>query len=296
MPTFEPNEPTETLPNKMLYLGHTGAGKTGSCAALAAAGYNVRILDLDKGVQILRDYVRNAERSIYLKAREGLWDAKTAAGTASRLSFVSLDETMVLTGAPGKQKFVPKGDLWSKAMEQLNDWRDGPSRAFGNIGDWGARDVLVLDGLSRLAQAAYNQQLAMSGNIGKFGTVPGDYRPDMYSAQIALERLLLTLFSSAVKCHVVMVCHIAIANNPEGILEGFPQTLGRALAPKIGQYFNHAIMAKDNNGSRVIVTDTKGMVRLKTPAPLRVKAEYPLETGLAEYFRDVAGPASPATP
>ena len=31
------------------------------------------------------------------------------------------------------------------------------------------------------------------------------------------------------------------------------------------------------------------MVKLMTPAPLRVKAEYPLETGLAEYFRDVKG-------
>ena len=63
MPTYEDSELAELGPNKMLYLGHTGAGKTGSLAALAAAGYNVRILDLDKGTQILRDYMRNKEKS-----------------------------------------------------------------------------------------------------------------------------------------------------------------------------------------------------------------------------------------
>jgi hypothetical protein len=32
------------------------------------------------------------------------------------------------------------------------------------------------------------------------------------------------------------------------------------------------------------------MIQLKSPAPLRVKPEYALATGLAEYFRDVRGP------
>ena len=41
---------------------------------------------------------------------------------------------------------------------------------FGNIGTWGSQDVLVLDGLSRLSQAAMDQQLAPSGNISKYGS------------------------------------------------------------------------------------------------------------------------------
>jgi predicted GTPase len=49
MPTFE--NFTEAQSIKMLYMGNTGAGKTGSICALAAAGYNVRVLDLDKGVE-----------------------------------------------------------------------------------------------------------------------------------------------------------------------------------------------------------------------------------------------------
>jgi len=282
------NDPQEDLPNKIIYLGHYGAGKTGSLASLAAAGFNVRILDIDKKTQILRDYMLNAERSIYLKASPGLWDAETAKGTAGRLSFVSLDETMVLAGAKGKERYVPKGDLWGKAMEQMNHWVDGASD-FGNIGTWGPSDVLVLDGLSRLSQAAMDQQLALSGNITKFGSQLGDYRPDTYNAQIMIARLLQTLQSSAVKCHVIVICHIALTANEVGVSEGFPQTVGSKFAPKIGQYFSHALLAKQVGDKRVIQTSAGGMVKLMTPAPLRVKSEYPLETGLAEYFRDVKG-------
>jgi hypothetical protein len=287
MTTF--NEPQEELPNKIIYLGHYGSGKTGSLASLAAAGYNVRILDIDKKTQILRDYMLNSERSIYLRPAPGLWDADTAKGSAGRLSFVSMDETMVLAGAAGKQRYVPKGDLWGKAMEQMNDWKETGGKTFGNIGSWGPGDVLVLDGLSRLSQAAMDQQLAISGNLAKFGSLPGDYRPDTYSAQIMIARLLQTLQSSAVKCHVIVICHIALTTNEVGISEGFPQTVGSKFAPKIGQYFSHALLAKQQGDKRVIQTSAGGMIKLMTPAPLRVKAEYPLETGLAEYFRDVKG-------
>jgi len=289
MTTF--NEPQEELPNKVIYLGHYGAGKTGSLASLAAAGYNVRILDIDKKTQILRDYMLNTSASIYRREMPGLWTAAQAAGTADRLSFVSLDETMVLAGAKGKERYVPKGDLWGKVMEQMNDWRDGPSRNFGNIGTWTSQDVLVIDGLSRISQAAMDQQLALSGNITRYGNVPGDYRPDIGAAQIMIARLLQTLQSSAVKCHIIVICHIALTANEVGVSEGFPQTVGSKFAPKIGQYFSHALLAKEVGAKRVIQTSAGSMVKLMTPAPLRVKAEYALETGLAEYFRDVKGEA-----
>jgi hypothetical protein len=289
MTTF--NEPQEDLPNKIIYLGHYGSGKTGSLASLAAAGYNVRIMDVDKKVQILRDYMLNAEKSPYLRAMPGLWTAEQARGTAERLSYVSLDETMVLAGATGKERYIPKGDLWGKAMGLMNNWDDGPKRAFGNIGTWGAKDVLVLDGLSRLGQAAMDQQLALSGNLTKYGSVAMDARPDINSAQIMIARLLQTLQSSVVKCHVIVICHIAMNTDETGVTSGFPQSIGNKLGPRIGQYFSHALLAKQQGDKRVITTSTGGMVRLMTPAPLRVRAEYDLSTGLAEYFRDVSGPA-----
>ena len=43
---------------KMLYVGTSGTGKTGSLASLVAAGYKLRVLDLDNGVGTLINYVK----------------------------------------------------------------------------------------------------------------------------------------------------------------------------------------------------------------------------------------------
>lgn len=290
MPSFD--NYIESQVTKMLYIGHTGAGKTGSTVALAAAGYNVRILDLDKGTELIADYVRNP-KSIYRLPRAGLWTKEQADSVASRITYVPLDETISILKSPnaGMQP-VPKGDLWGKVSDQLNEWKDvgvdGKEISLGNIGTWGPKDVLVVDGLSRLAQAAFNWQLKLGGRL-----TSRPEQSDYLNAQGAIERLLLMLYSSEVSCNVIMICHIAIAENESGIARGFPQTIGKALAPKIGQYFNHALMAKasgqGDKASRVILTNTSGIVELKSAAPLRVKSEYPIETGLAEYFRDIRG-------
>ena len=52
---------------RMLLIGDSGAGKTGSIMSLAAAGFQIRILDLDDGTDILRDYATNPA-SRYVKA------------------------------------------------------------------------------------------------------------------------------------------------------------------------------------------------------------------------------------
>jgi len=82
---------------------------------------------------------------------------------------------------------------------------------------------------------------------------------------------------------------------PEGQERGYLNTLGKALPPKVGRYFNSTLMVQSSgsgeNVKRRIWTATRGAVELKNTAPGRVKGEYPLETGLADYFRDVRGEA-----
>jgi len=43
------------------------------------------------------------------------------------------------------------------------------------------------------------------------------------------------------------------------------------------------------NQKRRIKTSTVGVIELKNSAPLRVDSEYPLETGLAQYFKAIRG-------
>lgn len=276
-------------PIKMLYMGHTGSGKTGSLISLASAGYNVRILDLDKGVQILSDYVLNAQ-SPYRKPKPGLWDQALADTVGQRLSFVSIDEDVSII----RNEPVPKGTGWGKAMAQLAKWQDG-DLDLGDVQSWTDRDVLVIDGLSRLSQMAMNYGLKMAGRL-----TSRIEQGDWYSGQAAIERFLTFLYSSAIPCNVIMICHIAVIEMESGPTRGFPQSLGKALGPKIGQYFNHALLAQASGQGeavkRVIKTNTSGIIELKSAAPLRVKSEYDLAFGLAEYFRDVKGGQGPTTP
>ena len=290
MPTFENYESSQVT--KMIYLGHSGAGKTGSTVSLAAAGYNVRILDLDKGTEILKDYVMNPG-SMYRKAKPGLWDQKLADSLPSRLTYVPVDET-VLVNSQGYP--VPKGDGWAKATKQLAEWKDGEA-SLGPLTSWTPKDVLVIDGLSRLADWAFAHQLAMNGRLGE-GKRPE--QSDYGASQAALKRLLGMLYSDAIKCNIIMICHIAAVELEGEPTRGFPQSIGKALGPQIGQFFNHALLAKQSGQGegvkREIYTNTSGMVQLKSAAPLRVKSKYDLATGLAEYFADLRGASPGASP
>jgi len=287
MPSFDKFEESQTT--KIIYLGHTGSGKTGSLVSLAAAGYNVRILDLEKGVEIIKDYLFNPA-SIYTRANPGHWTAEQAAGVASRITYVTITEKVTIKSG----RSIPKGDAWTRLNNQLDKWTDD-GRDFGSINTWGPQDILVVDTLSRASQMAFNLILAMNGRL-----LTRPEQSDWGQAQKLIEDLLGWLCSDEVKCNVIMCGHISYIETEAGPTRGFAQTIGKALAPKVGQYFNHALMAKATGQGdaqkRVIVTNTSGMIELKNTAPLRVQAEYPLATGLADYFRDVRGGSKAPAP
>ena len=44
---------------KLLYIGDSSTGKTGSLVSLVKAGYRLKILDLDNGLDVLRSFVKN---------------------------------------------------------------------------------------------------------------------------------------------------------------------------------------------------------------------------------------------
>lgn len=289
MPNVDEYPESELI--KMIYLGDSGAGKTGSLMSLAAAGYNVRVLDLDKGAQILRSYATDP-KSIYLQPKAGLWTEAQAKSVASRINYKTISETYTQI----KNSLVPKGDSWEAILNQLTEWKDG-ERNLGKLDHWTTNDVLVIDSFSRFCDARMSLELVLNGRAMQ-GRQQGDY----FKVQSAIESALELLVSKAVHCHVIMICHISYEEQDDGSIKGVPQSMGKALGPKIGQHFNHSLLAKATGQGtmekRKILTKTMGMIGLKTSAPLSVKPEYDLETGLAEYFRAVlgAGPTEPKLP
>lgn len=286
---------------KMIYIGDSGSGKTGSLMSLAAAGYNLRVLDVDKGVQILKDYATTkidqlGKPNIYLHGKPGLWSEEQVKGITSRINYVTISETFTNTNG----HVVPKGDSYGKILAQLTEWKDG-SGSLGRLETWGPNDVLVIDSFSRVCDARMYMELTLNARA-----ISGRQQSDYWKVQDALERFLELLVSydpgtkKGIPCHVIMIGHVDYVEKEDGTVRGMPQSMGKALGPKIAQHFNHALLAKTSGqgtmAKRKILTQTTGTIDLKNAAPLKVKPEYDLETGLAEYFLAVLGTSPGAKP
>ncbi len=263
-------EVTTQPPIKAIIMSDSGGGKTGALASLAAAGYKLRILDSDAGTDILINLL-NHPSSPY-KPPPGGYDV-----SVMRITEKMKNKNGVMVPATA--------NAWDKCMGKLEKWKD-ESEDLGTVTDWGEDTVLCIDTLSSLCNFAMNRVLALDSKLGQ-----QPYQSHWGEAQRLVEAMLQTIYSGEIRCHVIMNCHLTYIgprdenNKPTGIDKGYPNTLGKALSPKVGRYFNHALMIEGGK----IYTKSRGLVELKSSAPLTVKPSYPLDFGLADYFKAVRG-------
>lgn len=274
MPTLTAHQSSVTT--KLLLLGDSGTGKTGALASLAKAGYNLRILDFDNGLDILANLLRDDPAAL------------------ERVNFQTCTDQTRVAG----NQMIPGAQAWSRAIQTLGNWPDG----IGKIDTWTPRDILVIDSITFAGKAAVRFVLNLNGRIADLPRWD-----DYYTAQGLLEKLLATLYSDSVKCNVIAISHVReigkmhteldakgrpVQVEEEGSRKGYAETgTGKALSPTVGRYFN-AILLADIEGSgqsarRLIRTVPHGNIGLKNANPVRVKPSYPLATGLADYFAAV---------
>lgn len=264
-------------PVKLIVAADSGMGKTGGLASLASQlKLNLRILDLDNNVQVLRNALTHPQ-SPYVKSDPQV---------AQRLqSVISLSEPR---GVRGGKLGILKAEVWLRASDQIAEWKDG-DRNFGAITTWTPQDVLVVDTFTRLSSAAMNFHLGLNGRLNQ--------KPTLYDygdAQNLLGYFLEIISDDAVKCNVVLNCHIDRGKDGDS---GLPMeacmSVGEKLGPKIPTFFGTLLkiekVRKNNEILRVYKTQPTGLLPVKTSSPFGVQAEYPLETGLADYFKAVRG-------
>lgn len=276
MPSIKDHQSSQTT--KLLLIGESGTGKTGALASLAAAGYNLRILDIDNGVDILRDLTSGR-------------NAKYPAASAERIEFMTFNEKYK---AAGGSLFPVTGDVWEKTVKQIDNWVDGEKK-YGSILTWTPQDVLVVDSLTKLAEAAYNYILKLNAKLIS-GAEGYERLRFIEQAQAKVESFVEMITAEQVKCNVVVISHIVYVDEP-GLIRtspdeklpqmGVPSSLGKALSPRIPRRFNSTLMIRKVGLNHKIFTKTHSNINLKTSAPTIVKAEYGIETGLADYFKDV---------
>ena len=246
---------------KLLNIGESGSGKTGALASLAAAGYNLYVLDYDNGLDIVANVLKGK--------REAL----------ARVKYETLRDTIhAVNGTP-------------KVKSPVHAYKD----AGKTLAAWGAdaftpADVLVIDTLTSFSGAAFNEALALAGRLNQ--------RPQLTDYGWMADSVLTfidMITGPEFNCHVVLNTHIRYltAEGDAELMKGLPNSKGQEVTRNISKYFNTITLTRTKGSGpaakRVISTQPQGIIEVKTSNPIGVKPEYGIETGLAELFRDILG-------
>lgn len=246
---------------KLLYIGSSGSGKTGSLVSLVP-DYNLRILDLDNGLDALVNLIRrdcpNRIASVEYETRRDTYKA-TAMG-------------IQVAGSPR---------AFTDSIKLLDKWSDG-----SNPAEWGSEYILVVDSLTNLGKAAFAWARGMNPSSK-------DPRQWYAQAQAVLDDVLATLTAEAFATNVIVCSHVDFVEDGQGFQRGYASSIGKALGPKIPRYFNTMLLAESKSmgktTKRTIKTAPTNLIDLKNPAPWKVEAEYDLTDGLARIFKELKG-------
>lgn len=259
-------------PVKLLNVGDSGTGKTGAIASLIDAGYKVRILDFDNGLDVLPFHVKDKNK-------------------LSNVNYLTITEQMQMSQfGPVPKNLAPKA--FSRGMKMLDHWKytdkdTGEVVDFGPITKWDDDCILVIDSLTMMSTAALYWARGISSSL----TQKYVRQDDWQLAMNAIEGMLGMLYEEEVRCNVILKSHLVPIGEDENE-KFFPSTLGKKLPPKVGRYFNTMVLTKaigtGQSVKRVIRTVPESKVACKVPVQ-GLKEELPISNGLLTIFKAVKG-------
>lgn len=258
------SEQTTSTLQKILMIGNSGAGKTGSLVSMIKAGYDVRILDMDDGTAALRAFVM-----------------QECPERIDQLDYISLRDNFKPDPIKGaKVAGTPKA--YTNAIKYLNEWDDGTKPA-----EWGDKTIFVLDSLTLFGRAAFRWAQGMDPSCR-------DPRQWYSTAQESVQTVIDMLTSTDFGCHVIVMSHIDYIESSDGTTKGFASAIGKALGPKLPAVFNTmlTVQAKGSGDKikRKIGTVPTAMIEAKNPKPFKIEKEYGIEDGLAKIFAELVKP------
>lgn len=260
MPSLKDHQSNEFT--KLLIEGDSGSGKTGALASLVGAGYKLRILDMDNGLDVLKSYVEHQFPA-----------------NLNNVEFRTLRDKRKATAEGPVIDGQPKAFI--NAIKMLDNWKYDDVD-LGKPSEWGSDCILVVDSLTMLSDAAFDfrEPLTPRGKSGDY-----DKRATYFDAQGAIENVLALLTSESFRTNVIVISHIKYIDMPDGTKKGYPTSVGSALSPRIPTYFNSVALCETKpGGKRTLQTIANAMIDLKNPKPFAMAKSYPIETGLADFF------------
>ena len=248
MPSISTHPVSENT--NVLVAGESGVGKTALLATLANAGYNLRILDYDNGLDILSDFLKPE--------------------AMDRVHYVTLRDSFT------------EATAWQDGLKILSHWKTD-TEDFGCPKDWGKEDVLVIDSLTFMAISALKRTMQVAGKKLTDRPAIGDWGDAINDLKILLDDFA----SGEYNCSVVINTHIQYMEDAAGGKKLYPTVIGNSLPPIVGRYFNNVIRLDvkpgKNGGSRILRTTSDYKMALKNSAPSVVEPE--MEADLAKFLQ-----------
>lgn len=268
MPSLADHQSNEFT--KLLLTGDSGSGKSGALTSLVGAGYKLRVLDMDNGLDPLKTYVQ-----------------KESPDKLNNVEFRTLRDGRKTTGAGVIIDGKPQA--WITMMKMLDLWKYDDID-LGKPCEWGPDCILIIDSLSFAADAAFDWATGMNPSAK-------DPRQWFYTAQQQVEAMLALLSSPSFRTNVIVTAHVRYSTGDDGRNKGYPNAIGSALGPTIPRYFNHWAQCENKAGKRTIQTAATNMFDLKNSKPFEMKNSYDLSDGLAQFFAVLRpAPAKLASP
>lgn len=247
---------------RIIYIGDSGTGKTGSLVSLVKAGYKLRILDLDNGLDSLKAWIKK-------EIPEGIPKGQVDYNTV-RDNYIMTTQGPIIDPSQKTKAFV-------ESMKLMTTWSDGSKPS-----EWGPEYVFVCDSGTGLGKQAFEFARGLN-------PASKDPRQWFYAAQQAFESFIMAITSDDFKCNVIFISHITYKELQDGTTKGWPSAIGTALGSAIPKYFNTMVLAETvgfgASAKRKIKTLPTGMIDLKNPAPFAVAGELDLGTGLGTLFK-----------
>lgn len=248
---------------KVLYLGSSGSGKTGSLASLVP-DYDLRIIDLDNGLDALANIAR-----------------RDYPNRVASVQFETVRDKIKASAMGPIVDGAPKAAM--TALKLMDKWTDN-----SNPSTWGEDKILVLDSLTHFGRAAFAWARGMN---------PSAKEPRQWykTAQDLIADMIGLLTSDSFATNVIVCTHIDWRKDALGAQRGYANSIGEALNDKLPSFFNTMLLSESKvmgkEVRRRIFTAPTNLIDLKNPAPWKLSGEYPLETGMAEIFAKLKGQA-----
>ena len=247
------------LPPRILICGEPAAGKTGSLAQLANAGYRLMIHDFDQNTRVIGSYLKPDAAEVYVSTY-----------TAAKITNTNL---FAGTGNASQQAL----NELRRFSKMLEHWKVPGGEDLGPCSSWTPNDVVVIDSgtfLGELLLLAAKEDPETKRDMRSLYNVAGGY----YGA------ILDHLTGNKVGASVIVLTHIMQTGDKDdqgkiiAKSRDIPVGVGEKFSKKMQTYFSDIWhLEVDRTGNRVFKTAATNSASLRTSAPTLIKASEPFD-------------------